>query len=153
MNGTTQDEYSLADQQTDRSVGNEIDAGGSVIISVPTMLRQEDETTDCGDSIYNQNYSIHSFKNNKNLNNYPKLNNTIIIGHCQTDFQSLDPILLLKSMDKSFLTDHQQFYSYSKSLQLSTYDSGFFDDDQTMSSSSSTTTTIQSDELEDRRKH
>ncbi len=143
--GTTQDEYSLADQQTDRSVGNEINARESVIISVPTMLRQDDEITDCGDSIYNQNYSIHSFENNKNLNNYSKQNNTIIIGHCQIDFQPLDPKLLLKSTDKSLLADHQQFYSYSQSI----YDSGFFDD-QTMYSSPGTT--ILSDESEDDKK-
>ena len=48
-------------------------------------------------------------------------------------FNHLDPKLLLKSMDKSLLADHQQFYNYSQSLQLSTYDSGFFDD-QTMDS-------------------
>ncbi len=53
----------MADQQTDRSLGNEIHSGGSVIISVPTMLRQEDgvdTSTDGDDSIYNQHYSIQS---------------------------------------------------------------------------------------------
>jgi hypothetical protein len=63
MHENIQGEYSITDQQTDRSLGNEIDAGGSVIVSVPTMLRREDDigiTTDGGESIYNQNYSIRS---------------------------------------------------------------------------------------------
>jgi hypothetical protein len=63
MHENIQGEYSITDQQTDRSLGNEIDAGGSVIVSVPTLLRREDDigiTTDGGESIYNQNYSIRS---------------------------------------------------------------------------------------------
>jgi hypothetical protein len=139
MNGNNQEDYSIGDQQTDRSSGNGIDGGGSIIISVPTMLRQEDETTYGGDSIYNQNYSIQSFNKNQNR--------TIVVGYCQTDFQPLDPKLLLKSTDKSLLADHKQYYSYSQSLQLSTYDSGFFDD-ETMNSLASTTT-IQSQELDE----
>ena len=58
-----QGEYYVADQQTDRCLGSEIDAGESVIISVPTMLRQEDDidiTTDGAESIYNPNYSTRS---------------------------------------------------------------------------------------------
>lgn len=50
-------EYSIADQQTDRSLGHEIDAEGSVFISVPTMLREEDDVaimTDTAESVYNQ---------------------------------------------------------------------------------------------------
>ncbi|CAF4860982.1 unnamed protein product, partial [Rotaria sp. Silwood2] len=35
MNGHVQGEYSILDQQIDRSLGNETDAGGSIIISVP----------------------------------------------------------------------------------------------------------------------
>ncbi len=59
MQGNSQGEYSITDQQTNRSIGNEIDAGDSVIISVPTMIRQENDigiTTDGSDSIYNQHY-------------------------------------------------------------------------------------------------
>lgn len=54
---------SIADQETDRSLGNEIDAGGSVVVSVPTIIRRDDDnemTTDGNDSIYNPNYSIQS---------------------------------------------------------------------------------------------
>lgn len=103
------------------------------------MLRQEDETTYDGDSIYNQNYPSQSMNRNRNF----RMNNTIIIGRCQTDFQPLDPKLFLKPPDKSLLADHQQFYSYSQSLQFSPYDSGFFDD-QTSDSS----TTIPIEDLE-----
>jgi hypothetical protein len=134
VHGNTQGEYSLADQQTD--------AGESVIISVPTMLRQEDDLrtiSDAGDSIYNPNYSIRSFGRNRNTHtrlnyrNKSPMNNTIIIGHCQTEFQPLDPKLLLfeKKPNQCLLPLHQKFYTCSESLELSTYDSGFFDD-QTM---------------------
>lgn len=61
MHENVQREYSIVDQQTDRSIGNETNTGGSVIISVPTMLRREDEvgtTTDGAESIYHQNYSF-----------------------------------------------------------------------------------------------
>lgn len=132
VHGNTQGEYSLGDQQTDRSLGHEIDAGESVIISVPTMLREEDDLgtiSDAGESIYNPNYSIRSFDNNRNIPsrlNYPlKTHPTLIVGHCQMDFQPLDPTLL---------TDHQQFYSYSHSVKFSAYDSGFFDDQTTVNS-------------------
>jgi hypothetical protein len=53
----------VGDQETDRSLGNEIDAGGCVVVSVPTMIRRDDDVgtnTDGGDSIYNPNYSIQS---------------------------------------------------------------------------------------------
>ena len=56
-------EPSIIDQETDRSLGNEIDAGGHMIVTVPTMLRQEDDAgtnTDGGDSIYNPHYSVQS---------------------------------------------------------------------------------------------
>jgi hypothetical protein len=54
---------SIGDQETDRSLGNEIDAGGPVVVSVPTMIRRDDDagtTTDGADSIYNPQYSIQS---------------------------------------------------------------------------------------------
>lgn len=140
MNENNQGNYSVNDQQSDR---NNIDQQGSVIISVPTMLRQDDETTYDGDSIYNQNYPIHQ---SLNTNRIPRINNTIIVGHCQVDFQPLNPTLFLKPPEKSLLADHQQFYSCSQSLQLSAYDSGFFDD-QTMNSLA-TTSTIPFEELE-----
>lgn len=63
MGERTIETSSIGDQETDRSLGNEIDAGGSVILSVPTMLRGDDDAgnnTDGGDSIYNPNYSIQS---------------------------------------------------------------------------------------------
>jgi hypothetical protein len=119
------------------------------------MLRQEDDTgatTDGADSIYNQHYSIQSFEKNQNLTkqlNYrtkPSMKNSMIVGHCQTDFQPLDPKILLQFKEKSLLADHQQFYNCSQSFQLSTYDSGFFDD-QTMDSTA--TTTMRYDDLED----
>lgn len=140
VHGTTQGEYSLGDQQTDRSLENEIDAGESVIISVPTMLRQDDDLgtiSDGGESIYNPNYSIQSFDTNRNL--HPRLNssaknNTVIVGHCQMEFQPLDPQLLMKTFDRTPLADHQHFYSYSHSLEFSTYDSGFYDDESTIHS-------------------
>ncbi|CAF3795119.1 unnamed protein product, partial [Adineta steineri] len=150
MHENAGEEYSIADQQTDRSLGNETDVGGSVIISVPTMLKREDDIgiiTDGVDSIYNQNYSIHS-RETTNQSNYlqtnntklftskqstktfkPITNNSIIVGHCQTDILPLDP----KIFDKTLLAEHHQFYSCSQSLQFSTYDSGFFDD-QTINS-------------------
>jgi hypothetical protein len=56
-------ESSIADQETDRSLGHEIDAGGPVLVSVPTMIRRDDNigtNTDGGDSIYNPHYSIQS---------------------------------------------------------------------------------------------
>lgn len=56
-------EYSLVDDETDRSVGNEMHTGGSVIVTVPTMFRREEDagmTTDAAESIYNQNYSMQS---------------------------------------------------------------------------------------------
>lgn len=54
---------SIGDQETDRSLGNEIDAGGPVVVSVPTMIRRDDDagtTTDGAESIYNPHYSIES---------------------------------------------------------------------------------------------
>ncbi len=141
--GITQGEYSLADQQTERNLRNEIDASESVIISVPTMLRQDDDVrtiSDVGDSIYNPNYSTHSFETNRNIptrsNHRHKspLNNTIIIGHCQTEFQPLDPQILVQKSDQCLLAVHQQFYTCSQSLDFSAYDSGFFDDQTTIHS-------------------
>lgn len=144
VHGNTQGDYSVGDQQTDRSLGHEIDAGDSVIISVPTMLRQEDDLgtiSDAGESIYNPNYSIRSFDNNRNIPsrlNYPsKSNPTLIVGHCQMEFQPLDANLLSKKIDSNLLTDHQQFYSYSHSVEFSAYDSGFFDDQTTVLSDQS----------------
>jgi hypothetical protein len=58
----------------------------------------------------------------------PPTNNSIIVGYCRSDFQPLNPDLITKSTDKSLLAEHQQFYPYSQSLQLSTNDSGFIDD-------------------------
>ena len=57
-------ESSIIDQETDRSVGNEIDGGGAILVSVPTMFRQDDDAgtmTDGADSMYNPNYSIQTF--------------------------------------------------------------------------------------------
>lgn len=143
VHGTTQGDYSLGDQQTDRSLENEIDGGESVIISVPTMLRQDDDLgtiSDGGESIYNPNYSIRSFDPHRNIHsrlNYPVKNphnNTMIVGHCQMEFQPLDPQLLTKKIDRTPLADHQQFYSYSHSFELSAYDSGFYEDQMTIHS-------------------
>lgn len=143
----------MADQQTDRSLGNETDAGGSIVIRVPTSLRHEEDvgiTTDAADSIYNQNYSIQTLSKNKRTmrrTNYlqpsnsssltpqqstrtykSSANNSMIVGHCQAVFQPLDPKLLIKPSDKSLLAEHQHFYSCSPSFQISVNDSGFFDD-------------------------
>ena len=63
MQGSGPGEYSLVDDETDRSVGNEMNTGGSVIVTVPTMFRREEDaemTTDAPDSIYTQNYSVQS---------------------------------------------------------------------------------------------
>ena len=49
---------SIGDQETDRSLGNEIDAGGPIVVTVPTMIRRDD--TDGNDSIYNPHQSIQS---------------------------------------------------------------------------------------------
>ena len=57
----------------------------------------------------------------------PMINTSITVGHCQTDFQPLNPKLL----EKSLLAEHQQLYTCSQSLQFSAYDSGFFDDQTT----------------------
>ena len=63
---------SLIDHETDRSLGNEMDAGGPVVVSVPTMIRQDDDAatiTDGGDSLYNPHYSIQSYNEVKYYNN------------------------------------------------------------------------------------
>ena len=66
MPGNNAGTPSIGDQETDRSLGNEIDAGGPVVLGVPTMSRRGDDdddaatNTDGGDSVYNPNYSIHS---------------------------------------------------------------------------------------------
>lgn len=63
MPGNNGRDSSLADQETDRSLGNEMDAGGLVVVGVPSMIRRDDDAgtnTDCADSIYNPNYSIKS---------------------------------------------------------------------------------------------
>lgn len=44
----------------------------------------------------------------------------MVVGHCQTEFQPLDPKLLLKSNEKVSRS--------SQSVHLSTYDSGFVDE-------------------------
>ena len=64
MPGTGTVASSIGDQETDRSLGNEIDAGGPVVFSVPTMIRSDDEidtNTDLVNSNYNPNYSIQTF--------------------------------------------------------------------------------------------
>ncbi|CAF1117464.1 unnamed protein product [Rotaria sordida] len=141
---------SITDQETDRSLGNEIDAGGPVVVSVPTMIRRDDDTgtiTDGAESIYNPHYSIQSvneyshrnyIQSNTNTGPFstkpsistfkPTTNNSVIIGYCQNDFQSLDPKLLFKTNDKTSLIEHQPFYRCTQSVQLSTYDSGFVDE-------------------------
>jgi hypothetical protein len=66
MPGNNAGTSSIGDQETDRSLGNEIDAGGPIVLGVPSMIRRDDDdddaatNTDGGDSIYNPNYSIHS---------------------------------------------------------------------------------------------
>jgi hypothetical protein len=63
MGGNVTRTSSIDDQETDRSLGNEIDTGGSVVVRVPTMIRRDDDAgtnTDGGDSIYNPHYSIQS---------------------------------------------------------------------------------------------
>ena len=63
MPGTGAGESSTADQETDRSLGNEMDARGPVVVRVPTMFRREDDAgtmTDTGESSYNHNYSLQS---------------------------------------------------------------------------------------------
>lgn len=107
----------------------------SVIISVPTMLREEDDiamTTDGGESIYNQNNSIRSFEKKTCRNHLllppPPLPTSITVGYCQTEMQTLDPKYLFKFTEHSLLADHQQ---------MSTYDSGFFDSLRSISRSSS----------------
>jgi hypothetical protein len=54
---------SFLDQETDRSLGDEIDTGGPVHVSVPNMIRRDDDAgtnTDEAGSIYNPRYSIQS---------------------------------------------------------------------------------------------
>ena len=63
MTEQTIETSSIGDQETDRSLGNEMDVGGPVVLSVPIMLRGDDETgnnTDGSQSLYNPNYSIQS---------------------------------------------------------------------------------------------
>jgi len=106
------------DQETDRSLGNEIEADGSVI-------RQADEQL-----IYTPNYlqpdpypnhpittAISTFK--------PSMSNSMIIGYCQTEFQSLDPKLLIRSSTTAI-----EDFQCAQSVHLTTYDSGFIDDTQ-----------------------
>ena len=55
-------ESSMIDQETDRSLGNEIDTGGPVLVHMPNMYRRDDDAAtiaDGIDSIYNPNYDIH----------------------------------------------------------------------------------------------
>ena len=59
----TIDTSSIGDQETDRSLGNEMDVGGSIVLGAPAMLRSNDDAgnnTDGGDSIYNPNYPLQS---------------------------------------------------------------------------------------------
>lgn len=108
------------DQETDRSLGNEIDVGGSVVVTVPTVIRTNEST------IENENYlqpglftnrttTISTFK--------PLMANPVIIGFCQTDFQPLDPKLLLETT-----VTKQEDLHCTQSVQLTTYDSGFIDE-------------------------
>lgn len=49
------------DPETDRSVGMEIDGGGQMLVSVPTLFRRDDDDgtmTDGAESMYNPHYSI-----------------------------------------------------------------------------------------------
>lgn len=83
MPGTGAGESSIADQETDRSLGNEMDGGGPVLVSVPTMFRREDDTgtaTDTGESIYNQNYSLQSIAevNRSTITQWTKLFLTLL---------------------------------------------------------------------------
>ncbi|CAM2697728.1 unnamed protein product [Rotaria socialis] len=164
--GNPMRDSSLIDHETDRSLGNEIDAGGPVVVSVPTMIRQDDDAatiTDGGDSLYNPHYSIQSY-NEYSHRNYmqpntntgpfstkpsistfkPTTHSPLTVGFCQTEFQALDPKLLLKSTDKR-ITDNQSFFRCSQSVQLSTYDSGFVDE-QTLESLTAMHDTHESEE-------
>jgi len=69
MPGNVTEASSIGDQETDRSLGNEIDAGGPVLVSVPTIIRRDDDagmTINGTDSIYNAHYSIQSLVEVKN---------------------------------------------------------------------------------------
>ena len=68
----------------------------------------------------------------------PSPNHHIIVGHCQAEFQPLDPKLLFKSVEKISFSEHPQTFRCS---QLTTYDSGFVDD-QTIGSSTAATLAI-----------
>lgn len=131
--------YTL-DPETDRSVGMEIEGGEQVLVSVPTMFKQDDDAatmTDGVDSIYNPHYSIQSLpevnftlvrsKNKFRFDFQPSkylqpatTTPNLIVGHCQADFQPLDPKLLMKSNEKMSRS--------TQSVHLSTYDSGFVDE-------------------------
>ncbi|CAF5193670.1 unnamed protein product, partial [Rotaria magnacalcarata] len=137
--GHAQGDYSTTDQQTDRSLENETDAGTSINLSVPTKLRREEDTiitVDDVESIYNHNYATQSLMKSANINvrpnyllpNYTNQSATkqpvkiykstasspIIIGHCQIDFQPLDPNSLCKPTAKSLLAEQRQFYTSSQ---------------------------------------
>lgn len=87
MTERTIETSSIGDQETDRSLGNEMDVGGSVVVSVPIMLRGENETgnhTDGGESIYNPNYSIQSVVQ-------VRRKNTTDLSHDKFFFQNSHP--------------------------------------------------------------
>ena len=127
MPAQEQGEYSTVDIETERSLANDLHAGGSVIVRVPTMFRRDDDTgtiTDAAESIYNQNYTLPSAIEGTSLQQKP----SIIVGHCQARFQPLDPKLLIKPMRKSTTFDQHEFEHCSQSFHVSSYDSGFVDD-------------------------
>lgn len=70
----TIDTSSIGDQETDRSLGNEMDAGGSIVVGAPAMTRGNDDAgnnTDGGDSIYNSNYPLQSVVQVKQISVFP----------------------------------------------------------------------------------
>lgn len=63
MQGHSQGEYSLADQQIDESIANESDIGGSIILGVPNTLRRQEDAVikaDGVESLYNHTYASQS---------------------------------------------------------------------------------------------
>ena len=137
MRGTVNGDYSLGE--------DEMDPGGSVIVSVPTAYRRDDDlatVSERAESIYQQQPAMPPTPNFINSGPFshdshiPSMNRSIIVRHCQMDFQPLDAKSLFKPLKKSACIDQEHGH---QSFQLSSSDSGFVDD--SMMDSLTTTST------------
>lgn len=119
-----------------------VDPGGSVIVTIPTTYRTEEYIgeSETGGSIYQRDPSMPSPPAPVVQRNSPSLvesvlpsmktmfNRSVIVRHCQMDFQGFDPKIICKSSKKSSPIDQNDCDRSSHSFQISTCDSAFVDD-------------------------